>query len=195
MSASQLPMTDQLAYAVQLGLGVAFTAAALPKLRHPAAFARTVAGYRVLPRRLSTVFAFAAIASEPFLAVAFPTGWAIPIALPLAVALLTSFAVAVAINLRRGRRIPCGCFGGESESLSGRSLARLATLLGGVVLLLAVGRSPLTVGELASEGVSALAYLVQIGGVSAFLVLGAAWLLSLPELAFVLRGLRPERRA
>jgi Methylamine utilisation protein MauE len=188
-------MTDQLSYALQLSLGVVFTAAALPKLRHPAAFARTVAGYRLLPRAPTGVLAFTVIAIESFLAVAFPTGWAIPIALPLAAVILTSFAVAVAINLRRGRRIPCGCFGGESEALSGRSLARLATLLGGVLLLAALGRSPLTAGKLASEGTSALAYLVQIGGVSAFLVLGVAWLLSLPELAFVLRRLVSEGRA
>jgi hypothetical protein len=187
-------MTDQLSYALQLGLGVVFTAAALPKLRHPAAFARTVAGYRVLPRPSTTVFVLAAIASESFLAVAFPTGWAIPVALPLAAALLAIFAVAVAINLRRGRRIACGCFGGESESLSGRSLARLATLLGGVVLLVAFGRSPLTARELWSEGASALGYLVQVGGVSAFLLLAAAWLLSLRELAFVLRHVFPEVR-
>jgi hypothetical protein len=188
-------MTEQLSYAVQLSLGVVFTAAALPKLRHPAAFARTVAGYRLVPRALTGVLAFIVIAIESFLAVAFPTGWAIPVTLPLAAVILTSFALAVAINLRRGRRVPCGCFGGESEAVSGRSLARLGTLLGGVLLLAALGRSPLTAGKLASEGASALAYLVQIGGVSAFLVLGVAWLLSLPELAFVLRRLLPEGRA
>jgi hypothetical protein len=135
------------------------------------------------------------VAIECFLAFAFLTGWMTPAALLLAAATLLAFAAAVAINLRRGRRIPCGCFGGESERISGRSLVRLSMLLAAVLLLAVVPASRVTVTTLPENGLSALAYLVEAGSVALFLVLAGAWLLSLPELVFTLRQLRPARRA
>jgi hypothetical protein len=99
----------------------------------------------------------------------------------------------VATNLRRGRRVPCGCFGGESERISARSLVRLALLLAAVLVLAVVPTSPVTVGTLAANGASGLAYLAEVGSTALFVVLAGAWLLSLPELAFTLRQLRPLR--
>jgi Methylamine utilisation protein MauE len=185
---SHLDLADQLTYALQLSLGVVFGLAAIPKLRDRATFTRTVARYRLLPRRLTRPFAAAVIATESFLAVAFLTGWLLPVALPAAATVLTLFAVAVALTMRRGRRIPCGCFGGESESISGRSLARLGTLLAGVVVVAAVQPTGVTVTALVREGAPALRYLVGVGGVAAFLFLAATWLLSLRELASLWRG-------
>jgi Methylamine utilisation protein MauE len=188
LSLSHLDVTSQLAYAVQLGLGVVFLLSALPKLRDRKTFARIVARYRLLPRRLARPFALAVIATEAFLAAAFLTGWLLPIALPLAAAVLVLFAAAVALSLRRGRRIPCGCFGGEDESVSARSLARLGTLLAAVVVVATVGPTGVTVTALVREGAPALRYLVGVGGVVAFLFLASLWLLSLPELASLRRG-------
>lgn len=188
MPISHLDVTSQIAYAVQLVLGVVFLLAALPKLRDRKTFARIVARYRLLPRRLARPFAFAVVASESFLAVAFLTGWLLPIALPLAAAVLLLFAAAVGLSLRRGRRIPCGCFGGEDESVSVRSVARLGALLAGVAVVAAVRPSGVTVAALVGEGAPALRYLVGVGGVAAFLVLAALWLLSLPEFASLWRG-------
>jgi Methylamine utilisation protein MauE len=188
MPISHLDVGSQLAYAVQLALGIVFTLAALPKLRSWRAFAHTVARYRLLPRRLVRPFATAAVATESFLAVTFVTGWLLPVALPLAATALALFAVAVGVNLRRGRRIPCGCFGGEGERISARSLARLGVLLAGVVLVAAVRPAGVTVTALVREGAPALRYLAGVGGVAAFLFLATAWLLSLPELASLWRG-------
>jgi Methylamine utilisation protein MauE len=185
---SHLDVTSQLAYAVQLSLGVVFLLAALPKLHDRKTFARIVARYRLLPRWLTRPFALAVIANESFLATAFLTGWLLPIALPLAAAVLVLFAAAVALSLRRGRRIPCGCFGGGDESVSARSLARLGTLLAGVVVVAAVRPAGVTVAALVREGAPALRYLVGVGGVAAFLFLATLWLLSLPELASLWRG-------
>ena len=186
MAFSDLDTAAQLSYALQVSLGVVFVLAAVPKLREPATFTRTVAAYRLLPRSATRGFAALVIAAESFLAFAFLTGWATSIALPLAALVVALFAVAVAVNLRRGQQVPCGCFGGESENISGRSLARLATLLG-AVLLLALVRPDVTVATLAEDSVSALRDLVLVGAVAAVLVLGAAWLLNLRELGFVLR--------
>lgn len=190
MSAST-DIADHLVYAIQLGLGIVFLAAAVPKLRHPAAFAATVAGYRLAPRRLAPAIAVVLIVIEAFLAFAFLTGWAMTVALPLAAVALSSFAAAVAVNLRRGRRVPCGCFGDPKERISGRSLARLGALLGALVVLVALAgvteAQTLTLTSVLDEGTDGLEYLIAIGGVAGFLVLAGMWLLSLPELASVLR--------
>jgi Methylamine utilisation protein MauE len=190
---SGLDLVRHLSYAVELSLGIVFLLAAITKVRHPSAFVRTVARYRLVPGRMTRATAFLLIATEAFLAFAFLTGWTTEIALPLAAAVLVVFSIAAAVNLRRGRRIPCGCFGGETEHISARSLVRLAMLMAAVLALEVVPATPITVGKLAHEGASALAYLVQAGALAVFLVLAAAWVLSLREVAFVLRGLQRVR--
>lgn len=181
-------MTDHLAYALQLALGAVFAAAVLPKLRDPRAFAETVAAYELVPRRAAGLVAGAVIGVETFLVVAFLTGWAMWLALPLAALTLLAFVVAVGLNLRRGRQVACGCFGNRAELISGRSLARLALLLAGcaaLVLTLAAGASPETVGDLADEGASALWYVLDVAGIAAAAVVLCAWALSAPELAAI----------
>lgn len=193
MTIPSLSLVRHLLYAVQLSLGIVFLLATITKLRHPSAFAWTVARYRLVPRRVTRATAFLFIATEAFLAFAFLTGWMREIALPLAAAILFAFSAAVGVNLRRGQRIPCGCFGGESERVSARSLVRLSMLIVAVLALEIVSPTPVTVGTLAREGASALAYLVQAGSLAVFLLLAAAWLLSPREVAFALRGLRRPR--
>ena len=73
-----------------------FGLAGLAKLANLDAFTRAVANYRLLP----------AAGALPLAGVATRL-----VALALA-ALLLAFAAAVAVNLRRGRRIDCGCFTG-----------------------------------------------------------------------------------
>ena len=191
MPASEFDLTRDLAYALQLSLGCVFLLAAIPKVSHPAAFARTVAAYRLVPRRVARALAPLFVATECVLAAVFLTGWMTRIGLLLAAATLLAFSAAVAVNLRRGRQVACGCFGGEDERISARSLVRLALLLAVVLLLLVLAPAPVTIGTLAANGASALAYLAEVGSVALFLVLAGAWLLSLPELAFTLRHLRP----
>jgi putative oxidoreductase len=188
-SAPDLDLARHLAYALQLNLGLVFLLAAIPKVRDPAAFTRTVVEYRVLPRAVAAILAPATIAGELFLGLAFLSGWLTEVALPVAGALLVAFSAAVAINLRRGQRVPCGCFGAASERISARSLVRLGLLLAGVVVLVVMPAAEITVASLADEGVLVLAYLVEVGSVALFLILAATWLLSWPELAFTLRRL------
>lgn len=192
---SDMALVQQLAYAVQLGLGVVFLVAAVPKLRHPATFARTVAGYRLVPRHLIPAATAGLIAVESFLAIAFLSGWMRAVAIPLAMFILVVFAAGVTINLRRGQRIACGCFGSGEEPISARSLVRLSFLFTAVVLLAVMPASAVTVATLAQQGLSGVVYLVQVGGTTCFLLLAATWLLNLPEVTFALRHLRqnPKR--
>src|SRR5437667_182445 len=73
--ASEFDLTRDFAYALQLSLGCVFLLAAIPKVSHPAAFARTVADYRLVPRAVARALAPVFIAAECFLALAFLTGW------------------------------------------------------------------------------------------------------------------------
>lgn len=187
-----------LAFAAQLALGIVFLLSALPKLRRPRAFVRSVAAYEILPPGVAQVFALALIPTEVALALAFLTGSLVGVALPLAAAVLLAFLVAVGINLRRGRRVTCGCFGEASEEISPRTTARLLLLLT-VVLLLAAFRGARGASwpgpESPPADVSTLAYLLQVAALAAFLILLAAWLLRLPEMVAIARQLRWSRPA
>jgi hypothetical protein len=102
------------------------------------------------PPALPPPTAFAVIAIEVFLAGALLTGSLAGIALPLTILLLVAFLMAVLINLDRGRKVPCGCFGDRSEIISGRVLVRVVLLLTAATLLsilnLVVGVALLTPG-------------------------------------------------
>jgi hypothetical protein len=165
---------------------------AAPKLRRPAAFCVTVARYELVPGRLARPVALAVIAIEAFLAVCLLSGALLTVAVPLAIVTVLGFGAASAINLRRGRDIECGCFGNPSERVSVRSLARLGLVLAAAVALAALAGSeaadPITAARLADEGADGLAYLINIAGVAAFLLLGGMWLLHGGELNAVVRG-------
>ncbi len=188
----QISVLSHLAFASQLSLGMVFLLSALPKLRQPLAFARNVVEYRVLPAQVAYVFALALIPLEAFLAMAFLTGRLTDVALPLASVLLILFLFAVGINVKRGRRVACGCFGNASEQISPRTLARLLLLLTVVLLLIAFrsagGASWPSFGTM-NVNVSTFTYLLQTVFLAAFLIILAAWMLSLPELVFLVRHL------
>lgn len=179
------------AQAGQLALGVVFLLAAAPKLRAPGEFVQAVRGYELLPAAMARPVAYALIGVEAALAVALITGRAVGVALPVAIASVLVFMVGVGVNLRRGRRVRCGCFGGAGEVLSGRTMARLAILLVGATVLLVLhaagSDSVWTVGLLVASGGAHLA-----GLAACWLVLGL-WLLQLPELASLVRGSRASR--
>ncbi len=184
-------MIDPWRSVVQLALGLVFLASALGKLRAPAAFARGVASYELLPRGLAVLVGYALIPLEALLAGAHLTGfWLRPGALVGAL-MLCAFGLGVAVNLRRGRGLPCFCFSAKGgELLSARTLARLGLLLAGECLLLSdpvlwSGAPSLALfpGRLASPGDLAYALLLAGGTLSV-----AFWALSLPDLIYMVKG-------
>lgn len=186
-----------LAYALQLALGLVFVLAVVPKLRHPRAFASTVAEYRIVPAAVADHLAVAFISAEAFVAVAFFTGWLSVVAIGVAVGTLAAFLAATGVNLRRGHVVPCGCFGDARERISLRSVARLLMLLGAALALIAfqaTGTGFVTVAALADDGVGALAYLAEIGSFAGGLLLAGLWALTLPELARAARKLLEAER-
>src|SRR5687768_10892125 len=92
---------------VQLTIGTIFLLATVGKLRHPLAFAYGVVEYEVLPRRWAVAFGLLLIPLEAFLALAHLSGWLLRPAAATGIAVLSAFAVAVALALKRHKVLSC----------------------------------------------------------------------------------------
>lgn len=99
-----------------------FATAAIPKLVDRAEFERAVANYSLLPAPLVPVVAAWLPRLELVCAFALLFGVAVTPVAGIAGALLVAFAVVVAVNLVRGRRIDCGCKGSVAPRLIGWGL-------------------------------------------------------------------------
>lgn len=129
-------------------LGVlVFAAAAAGKIKHRHELAGVMANYRLLPERLAAPAAWTIVGLECLTALSLVSGLRLAAGAALAIVLLVGFALAMAINLARGRReIDCGCFqSGLRQKLSGALVARN--------LLLAIFLTPLLAGAPASATV------------------------------------------
>lgn len=92
-------------------LAAIFAIAAWGKRAAPDEFEGVVANYRLLPRAIVPVFARSLPWTEAVAALLLVVPGSRPLGAALAALLLTAFAGAMAINIRRGRReIDCGCF-------------------------------------------------------------------------------------
>jgi uncharacterized membrane protein YphA (DoxX/SURF4 family) len=88
-----------------------FGMAVLGKLQHRDEFVGVVANYRLVPEPLVPVVAWLVIALETVVVLSLATGIGLAVGAGLAVSLLCGFALAMTINLARGRQeIDCGCF-------------------------------------------------------------------------------------
>jgi hypothetical protein len=155
-------------------LALLLAAAALHKLRGPAAFRSALAEYRVLPAALAAPAAALVPAAEAAAAVALTApllgaGPALRAGGPLlAAALLALYAAAIAWNLGRGRRdLDCGCLGpAQRQPLSGWLVARnLALVVGALACLLPASARPLVwLDGVTAAAATALAALVWSAG-------------------------------
>lgn len=99
--------------ALRVLLGLVFLEAAWGKMRHWTVLEGVIANYRLLPAMLVKPATWLLPPSEALLGLALLLHVATPWPEALAAALLTAFALAMAVNLARGRRhIDCGCFQG-----------------------------------------------------------------------------------
>jgi uncharacterized membrane protein YphA (DoxX/SURF4 family) len=125
--------------ALQVALGMVLLVSGIGKARDRHSLVAGALRYRVLApgvvRPAAALLPFVEVSLGAALLLGVwhrPTAW-------LAAALFAIFAVAVGINLRRGRAIPCHCFGASAADRIGPlSLARLLIL---VLLALIVARS------------------------------------------------------
>jgi hypothetical protein len=97
--------------AIRTLIALVFLSAAIGKMRSWPIFQGVVANYRLLPQVLVGPVTYALPPAEAAIGAILPTGLLAPWAEGAAALLLAAFAVAIGINLLRGRRhIDCGCF-------------------------------------------------------------------------------------
>jgi hypothetical protein len=140
-----MTMDPSIALASRLLGTLVFAAAAAGKVRHRHELAGVVANYRLLPERLAAPAAWTVVALESLAALSLASGVRVHAGAALAIALLCVFALAMGVNLARGRReIDCGCFqSGLRQRLSAGLLARNLLLAAAMTPLLAAA-GPLT---------------------------------------------------
>jgi hypothetical protein len=115
-----------ISWSVSLALALLFAGAALHKAGDRAQFRSVLAGYRLLPAALLPVAAPVVIAAELAAAVLLLITPVRAIGAWVAALLLLGYALALGVNLLRGRtRIDCGCLGfGRSDRISWWMVAR-----------------------------------------------------------------------
>jgi uncharacterized membrane protein YphA (DoxX/SURF4 family) len=101
----------------RLALAGVFLAASLPKVAEPAAFAQTVANYRLLPDAAVTLTALALPWLELVAGVALLLGLFSDSAALLLALVAAGLAAAVGTAQARGLTIHCGCFGAGGDTL------------------------------------------------------------------------------
>ena len=92
-------------------IAAVFIYASAPKILHPAAFARDIYNYRILPDSLINLTALGLPWLELFIGLCLLAGAWLPGAVLAANALLIAFLGSFVFNLSRGLDIDCGCFG------------------------------------------------------------------------------------
>lgn len=184
-------MQNRLALVIQLAIGLTFLLSVKGKLMDPRGFARGVIEYRVLPDRVSYLAGLLLIPTEMLIAATHLTGWLLSFGVLVGVVVLACFTAGVAMNLKRGRLLPCYCFGNAQGSMiSGRALARLILLMVGELLLLtsfalSAANNSVSLDQVRDASELGFALLSAV-----FLLILSNWLL---DAADVVKLLRPWR--
>lgn len=162
LSASTLLAEPALHTASWATLAAVFALALPGKLRDFAAFAATVANYRIVPAGASPAVAAAVVAGE----LAVVAGLVLPAsraaAAGLAMVLLVIFTVAIAVNLLRGRRtIDCGCFRSLiRERLGWSHVARNLLLVAAALQVATIAPNPAGALDLALGSAAAATFVL-----------------------------------
>jgi methylamine utilization protein MauE len=196
MDTAQLSTSDYLMDGSQVAFGFVFLLAALGKIRSPQFFSSTIEQYEVLPKSAAPLAGAFIVVVEAFVAVGCLSGIAVMPAVVAGAITLAAFAVAVGVNLERGRDIACGCFGAREESISARSLGRIATLIGIAIVVLVLrtrGAMPLRLNSVQWTDQHDVEYVFEVLLMTAFLLIVGAWLLRAEELLAVFETGREQQ--
>jgi uncharacterized membrane protein YphA (DoxX/SURF4 family) len=121
----------------RLILGLAFIAAALPKIGDPPGFAKAIWAYALFPAWSLHPLALVLPWLELFCGLTLCLGLWVRAAAWWIGALLLSFSLALAINLARHHPVDCGCFGGTVTRTEAERLTEMRwSLLRDIGLLL-----------------------------------------------------------
>jgi uncharacterized membrane protein YphA (DoxX/SURF4 family) len=121
---------DEAALVFRFALGTILLLSGIAKLANRAAFADAVDAYRIASPRVSQIAAEIIPPAETTAGVLLLVGLGVEITAAAVAVLLAAFTAAVVVNLVRGRRISCGCFGTLSQrEISWISAARNVFLI------------------------------------------------------------------
>lgn len=142
--------------ALRLLGALVFATAVAAKITHRHELPGVVANYRLLPEVLAVPAAWGTVALEALVVLSLAGGLYPKAGAALAITLLCLFALAMGVNLARGRReIDCGCFqSGLRQPLSGGLIAR-NLLLSAALSSLFIATSPLSAPLQWVDGVGA----------------------------------------
>lgn len=157
-------LTATASMAVSTGVGIILIATAIHKMRHRHIFPGVVANYRLIDQRLVGTVATLLPVVEFAIGIALIAGLSSYAVMP-AILLLTLFAAAMGVNIRRGRmHIDCGC--GLSHlrqplrwALVGRNLVLALLLVPGIGVAVPLPLSAKAVALAAGLGI-ALLYII-----------------------------------
>jgi len=177
----------ELCIILRFAIGTVLALSSLGKWLHPRTFLQGVIEYEILPPTFAMAFGLLLVPFESWLAVAHLTGWKLDLALPAGIALFLVIGAAVSINLRRGRSVPCYCFGSAGTTrITGQTLARLALLLAGEgalwLVFLRYGGEILRPSLLSMEDVAFAAFWAVV------VLIGGMWVLSLADFHKLLKS-------
>ncbi len=113
--------SKHLAFIFRFFLGLLFIYASLDKILHPAAFAKIVYNFHILPGFLINLFAIILPWVELLTGIFLILGMALESVAFLTTSLLVIFMIALGVNFIRGIDINCGCFSTASSSKSNLS--------------------------------------------------------------------------
>lgn len=173
-------MLREIMLVIQFTIGMVFGISMLTKLQAPVRFGRAVVEYHVLPVVLSYYAAFLLIAVEGLLAVSHLSGRMLLLGAYVSLSVLACFTIGVGLNLWRGRKLYCYCFGGHhKELISSTTLSRIVLLGCGEIILIVLLRSQSTRTQLGVLHINTLREL----GFSVFwtsvVIIIANWLVSM----------------
>lgn len=153
-----------LSLVLALALALLFATAAAHKLRDWQYFRASLENYRVLPAALVAPASVLAVAAEVAAVATLPFTGTRPAGALLGAGLLAAYALAIAVNLRRGRtRIDCGCFGTSRRERIAPWMVVRNVLLGLAAIVAAL--------PVASRPLAALDVLTAAGAIAAAAVL------------------------
>lgn len=179
--------------AIRLALGLVFFVSSLGKWRDPRGFVTGVTNFQVLPRSMALGYGALLLPGETLVAASLLTDRFVHIAAPIALLLLVSFFIAVAVAVGASRVVPCHCFGAsQTDQVSQRSLARIGLLIAAAVVT--IGAQQLGVDDRADRSSKGIYFdslpldILMMLSLSAFVLVFGMWLLTIPEV------IRPWRR-
>lgn len=165
------------ALVLRVTVGMVLLRAAMAKLTGSVDLPSAVANYGLLPARLHRPVAHTLPWAELVLSGALLVGILPRPTAAAGAAILATFAAAMAVNLVRGRRFPCGCSSGDGE-ISWRHVAGNCALAASAAFVAADDRVALSLyhpGQLSATGLSdgaAIALLLATGAAAALVALG-----------------------